>query len=475
MLLMWTVLVAGCMAGPQYQAPAVARPPRFKSEAAAAPAAPIASDWWQLFGDRELTRLVTQATASNQTIQQAVANVDQARALARIARSYLAPTVSGGPAFSRERTSANRDSTFTGQRVGQNATINDWLLPVDLSYELDVWGRVRRGLQSARAQAAASANDLATVRLTVQSDVATYYYALRSLDAQGDILSQTVTAYREQVRVLSVQVKSGLTSPIALRQAEAQLDSTLAQQRDTARARADQEHALAILCGQPAPSFSVAANPLREASAPEVPAGLPAMLLTRRPDVAAAEQRVVAANAQIGVATAQLYPTFSLASTAGFESANVTNLLNWQSAIASLVAGATAPIFEGGRLKANLEAVKAQHRQTVATYVNQVLVAFGDVEDALTDLHALGGMVGNLRDAITASENYLHLAQVQYNTGLVDYLTVVDAERTLLANQLSLAQTLNLQQGASIHLIKALGGGWEEPAEQRSPSPSLTH
>ncbi len=459
---MWAVMLGGCMVGPNYHAPSVARPPRFKSQAPSAPAAPIASDWWQLFGDPELTRLITLATASNQTIQQAVASVDQARALARIARSFLAPTIAIDPAFSRQRTSSNRASAFTGARVGQNATISDWVVAVDLSYELDVWGRVRRGLQSARAQVAASADDLATIRLTVLSDVATDFYTLRSLDAQVEILTQTVAAYREQVRVLSVQVKNGLSSPLVLRQAEAQVDSTLAQLRDTVRVRTDQEHALAILCGQPAPSFSVAARPPRESAAPEVPAGLPVMLLTRRPDVAAAEQRVIAANAQIGAATAQLYPTFSLATTAGFESANVTNLVNWQSTVVSLVAGATAPIFQGGRLRANLEAARAQHRQMMAAYVNQVLVAYGDVEDALTDLHALAGIVGNLRDAISASENYLHLAQVQYNTGLVDYLTVVDAERSLLANQLSLAQTLNLQQTASIHLIKALGGGWEQ-------------
>jgi outer membrane protein, multidrug efflux system len=450
------------MVGPHYTRPDVSRPSAFKSETAGVPAVSLTADWWQLYGDPELTRLVTLATTSNQTIAQAVATVDQARALARVARSYLAPTIAFDPAFTRQRTSSNRSSIFSGQRVGVNATVNDWLVPVDLSYELDVWGRVRRGLESARATAIATADDAAAIRLMVQTDVATYYYTLRSLDAQADILTQTVAAYREQVRVLSVQVKTGLASAIVLHQAEAQLESTLAQQRDILRARADQEHALAILCGQPAPTFAIAVNPLREASAPEVPAGLPAMLLTRRPDVAAAEQRVVAANAQIGMATAQLYPTFSLASSVGFESANVSTLVNWQSAVASLAAGAMAPIFQGGRLKANLEAARAQHRQTVAAYVNQVLVAYGDVEDALTDLHALGGMVTDLGDAVTASQRYLHLAQVQYNTGLVDYLTVIDAERTLLANQLSLAQTLNLRQGASIHLIKALGGGWDD-------------
>ena len=186
------------------------------------------------------------------------------------------------------------------------------------------------------------------------------------------------------------------------------------------------------------------------------------MLLTRRPDVAAAEQAVVAANAQIGVATAAFYPTFSLSSFVGFESANVSNLFDWQSRVASIIPGVTLPIFTGGRLKANLEATRAQYRQTVAAYVNQVLIAYADVENALTDLHAYTDEIGNLRSAVTASQEYLRMAQVQYKIGLVDYLTVIDAERTLLTNQLALVQSVNLQVVASIQLIKALGGGWED-------------
>jgi multidrug efflux system outer membrane protein len=320
---------------------------------------------------------------------------------------------------------------------------------------------VRRGLESARAQAVASADDEAAVRLTVQTDVAQFYYTLRLLDAQVEILTQTVAAYQEQVRVLSVQVRTGLVGPVALYQAQAQLEATSAQQRDLLRARADQEHALAILCGQPAPSFSLGVNPLRETVPPEVPAGLPAALLARRPDVASAEQMVVAANAQIGVATADFFPRFALTGSAGFESAAVQSLFNWQSRIASIVPGLTQPIFQRGRLRANLAATKARHRQAVAIYVNQVLIAYGDVEDALTDRQALTGMVGHLREAVDASRNYLRVAQVQYRNGLVDYLVVIDAERTLLGNQLSLTQAENLQLIASIRLIKALGGGWE--------------
>jgi multidrug efflux system outer membrane protein len=441
--------------------PPVIQPEGFKSQAGSGAAPRIAPEWWCLYGDSTLDQLVATATTSNQSLKLAVARVDEARALARVAASFLAPTISLDPSFARTRLSGTRPSPTTGQRVQGAATINDWLVPFDLTYEVDVWGRVRRGLESARAQLVATADDEAAVRLAVQTDVAQFYYTLRLLDSQVEILTHTLAAYQEQVRVLSVQLKTGLGGPIALYQAQAQLQSTSAQLRDMQRARDDQEHALAILCGQAAPSFSVAVNPLRETPPPEVPVGLPATLLTRRPDVASAEQMVVTANAQIGVATADFFPRLTLTGSAGFESTAVNSLFNWQSSIASIVAGATQPIFQRGRLKANLAATKARHHQAVATYVNQVLIAYGDVEDALTDRRALIEMVGNLREAVDASQNYLRVAQVQYKNGLVDYLVVIDAERTLLANQLSLAQAVNLQLGASIRLIKALGGGWE--------------
>src|SRR5439155_1147870 len=247
----------------------------------------------------------------------------------------------------------------TGRKVQQSVTVNDWLIPFDLTYELDVWGRVRRSFESSQAQAAATADDAGLVRLTVETDVAQFYYSLRSLDAQLQILTDNVAAYREQVRLLSVQLKTG---PI---------------------------------------------------------------------------------------------------------SANLSTLFNWQSRVASVSPSISFPIFEGGRLRANLEATRARYQQAVAAYVNQVLIAYGDVEDALTDLHALSDEVATLREAVSASQSYLRLAQVQYRQGLADYLIVIDAERTLLANQLSLAQAVNLEMGASIRLIKALGGGWD-PTEYAS-------
>src|SRR5262249_28451549 len=301
-----------------------------------------------LYGDPVLDQLIASAQASNQTLRQAVARVDQARALALVAVSFLSPTISLDPRFLRQRYSGNRDSTRTGQRQVRPVTINYWLIPIDLTYEIDVCGRVRRSVESAQAAATASAYDLGVVQLTVETDVAQFYYNLRALDAQVQILRDNVAAYREQVRILSVQLKNGLVSPIVLNQAQAQLQSTLAQQRDMERARADQEHALAILCGQAAPLFSIDPNPMHEASPP----ALPAQLLVRRPDVAEAEQNVVAANAEIGVAIANFYPTFTLTNFAGFESANASNLFDWRSAVASIAPRVSIPIFQGGRLNA---------------------------------------------------------------------------------------------------------------------------
>ena len=462
-----SVLAAGCMVGPNFTRPEVEQPQGFKSQTDGETGPPVPAEWWQLYRDPELDRLIALAQESNQNIRLAVARVDEARALARVAGSYLFPTIGANPNFSHTRYSANRDSTVTGRRVASGASRNDWLIPIDLSYEIDVWGRVRRSLESARATAAATAADVGVVQLTVETDVARYYYALRSLDAQAQILMDTVVAYAEQVRLLSAQLRAGLVSAIVVYQAQAQLQTTQALLRDVQRARADQEHALAILCGRPAPSFAVAANPLHASAPPSVPPGLPAQLLTRRPDVAEAEQNVRAANAQIGVATAEFYPRFTLTGSAGLESADVSTLFNWQSRVASIMPSISIPIFQGGRLRANLAVRKARYEQTVATYVNQVLIAYGDVEDALTDLRALSDEVGWLRDAVAASQEYLRLAQVQYRFGLVDYLLVIDAERTLLTNRLLLAQVVNRQMESSIHLIKALGGGWS-PAEDRA-------
>ncbi|HEY2589002.1 MAG TPA: efflux transporter outer membrane subunit [Tepidisphaeraceae bacterium] len=456
-----TFVLAGCEVGPNYIRPTIEQPTTFKSQPATQPAAQLPSDWWRLYRDPELDQLVATANESNQNVRQAVARVDQARAVARVAASFLLPTVTADPSYARNRDSANRPSPLTGQPIGTSVVYNDWRVPLDLTYEIDVWGRVRRSVEASNAQTAATVADLAVVRLTVQTDVATYYYTLRGLDAQEQILQQTVAAYEEQVRLVTAELKNGLVAPLDLYQAQALLAAAQAQLRDVQRARADEEHALAVLCGKPAPSFGVAADPLLEAAPPAVPPGLPAQALTRRPDVAEAEQNVIAYNAQVGVATADFYPTFTLTGTAGFESVSSSELFNWQSKFASIAPSISVPLFEGGRLQANLAAAQAQYRQFVAAFVNQILTAYSDVEDALTDLHALTDEVTRMRAAVAASEDYLRTANVQYKQGLVNYLVVIDAERTLLTNQLALSQDVNQQMNASVHLIKSLGGGWD--------------
>jgi len=458
--------LSGCEVGPNYARPEVAKPTAFKKQPATRPAPLIPSQWWPLYHDNQLDQLIATANESNQSLRQAVARVDQARALAHIAASYLLPTVTAAPAYTRVHTSANQPSVLTGQPPLTSAGYNDWQVPFDLTYEVDVWGRLRRSVEASVAQVAATADDLAVVRLTVQTDVATYYYTLRGLDAQEQILQRTVAAYNDQVRLVSAQLRNGLVSPIDLYEAQSQLEATQAQLRDVQRARADEEHALAILCGRPAPSFSVPADPLLEAAPPTVPAGLPAQLLSRRPDVAEAEQNVVSFNAQVGVAIADFYPIFTLTGTAGFESASFANIIDWQSKFAAIGPSITVPIFEGGRLRYNLAAARAAYQQAVAAYVNQVLIAYGDVEDALTDLHAVTDEVDRMRAAVASSQEYLKTARVQYKQGLVTYLIVIDAERTLLTNQLTLSQDVNFQMSASIHLIQALGGGWSADAHE---------
>src|SRR2546430_7070942 len=237
------------MVGPKYVRPAVEQPTGFTSPPAGEAGPPIAVDWWRLYAEPELERLIASAQASNQTLRQAVARVDEARALARGAGSYLYPTVSLDPSYSRTRYSGSRASTITGKQVARGVDVSNWTIPLDLSYEVDVWGRVRRSLEAARATAAATADDVGVVRLTIETDVAQYHYTIRALDAQIQILKETVTAYEEQVRLLSVQLRTGLVSGIVVSQAQAQLKATQAQLSNTARTRADTEHALAILCG----------------------------------------------------------------------------------------------------------------------------------------------------------------------------------------------------------------------------------
>ena len=455
--------LTSCAVGPNYQRPPQAMPTTYKSATSQpAVAAPLTMRWWQLFGDPELNSLEESTLNENPTILAAMARVEQARAAARVTKSQFYPTITLDPSIERGRTPINTSVNNSGRT---SVTSTEVLIPFDLTYQVDAWGRVRRAYEAARAQYQASQDDFEVVMLTLQADVAQNYFALRSLDAQDKILASTVDAYRQQLDLTQTQLKAGLVSPTDQAQALAVLHGAIALEIEVRRMRADTEHALAILLGRSPSELTLPSDPL-DLLPPVIPAGLPADLLRQRPDVAEAEQNLAAASASIGVAKAELYPTISLTGDAGFESFDVGHALDWEQRIWSVGAGASAPIFEGGRLQANLDQARARYQELAATYRNSVLGAIRDVEDSLTDMHLRADEASAEAEAVKASAEYLRLSNIQYHQGLVGYLQVIDAERTLLANKLIAEQTHNLRMASTVLLIKALGGGWEAPASQ---------
>lgn len=446
-----------CTVGPDYERPPLNPPAGFKSATTDEGRAPaLTPDWWTLFKDPELIVLEETAVRANQDLKAAIARVDQARASLKGSKSPLYPSLVFNPSIDRLKTSENQANSR-----GNSITFTDIRFPFDLSYEVDLWGKIRRGIEASEAQAKATADDLGVVLHTMGADVATSYFSIRSLDAQMEIVGRTVASYRQQVDLLQTQLKAGLVGRISVVQAEALLYSTLSQQSDLRRQRADFEHALAILIGKAPSEFSLPVKVL-DLAVPVVPAGLPAELLRRRPDVAEAEQNLAAATAQIGVAVSQYYPNLQLTASAGWESLSLRNLPNWQSRIWSIGASALMPIFEGGRIDAEVEQARARAQELLAAYRGRVLIAYRDVEDALTDLHERADAAQSLSKAVDASREYVRLADQQYRQGLTSYFTVIDAERTLLGTELSSAQLASQRLIATVQLIKALGAGWED-------------
>jgi multidrug efflux system outer membrane protein len=352
-------------------------------------------------------------------------------------------------------------------------TSNSFRIPFDLSYEIDIWGRVRRSYEAAQAQTRASVYDLEVVRQTLLADIARNYFNLRSLDAQHQILMRNLDLYKEQIDLTQNQYKAGLIDETNVLQAKVQLESTRAQAADTQRQRADLEHAIAILLGRAPVQFSLDFRPL-DATPPVIPAGLPSDLLRRRPDVAEAEQNLIAASADIGVAKAEFFPAVKLTGSAGYQSTDIKSVLDWQNHVWSFGPSISLPIFKGGQLRANLRKAKARYDELEATYRNNVLSAFGDAEDALTDLHMRADVAEAQAEAVDAGREYLRLTQIQYQSGTIDYLHVVDAEQTLVNNELSEAQTLNERMASTVLFFKALGGGWDTQSDMattaRGPS-----
>jgi multidrug efflux system outer membrane protein len=437
-------------------------PPAFTEPTTSAPAPTGANaisyqDWWKVFQDTRLDDLETQADAANKDIKIAIAHVDQASAATSIAHSFLFPTVSAAPNVSRNREAQNRPNN--GNTNGLAATYTDIQLPLVASYEIDAWGRIRRSVESARATQQATEADLRFVRLSIEATVAIDYYNLRETDQELKILDDTLTDLTQGLSLTTSLFQKGLSGELAVKQAQTLLDQTTAQKQALEIQRAQMQHAIAVLLGRTVEGFSLPDQPTNPMP-PAVPLGLPSDLLGRRPDIAEADRNVAAATAQIGVAKAAYLPQLSLTGLVGYESVNATSLLNWQNTLASLGASAVAPIFTGGRLKAGVAQAQAGYRLSLAQYEKTVLVAYQEVEDQVAALHYLEGESQSEDSAVRDARQAEDIATQRYKAGLVNYLDVIFAQETVLANERTAAQISSQRLVASVVLIKALGGGW---------------
>jgi outer membrane protein, multidrug efflux system len=459
-------LLAGCHAvGPNYRRPPVETPPAWKEAPPpgwknAAPNDAISKgDWWEVFGDPELNALETQAVASNPTLQAAVARVTQARAIAGIARSDRFPSIFLFPSASRARQSGNRP--VSPPIVPAPYSANTFTLPLDASYEVDLWGRVRRSIESANAQVQASVADYENILLTLKADLAENYFLLRYVDADRAILRDNIGLQQRALELAQARHAGGVASGLDVSEAETLLATTQADYAGLERQRAQFEHAIAELVGRPASEFSLPEKPLT-LSPPVIPIGLPSDLLERRPDIAGAERMMAAANAQIGVAKAAFFPSLALTGAGGYLSGDIVKLFNLPSAMWSVGADVAAPLFTGGRLSSNLERARAAYDESVANYRTSVLVAFREVEDAISALRVLQQQEVAYDKAVQSARQTADISTSRYRAGLANYLEVIDAERTVLANERLQDQVRELRLVTTVQLIQALGGGWAQ-------------
>jgi multidrug efflux system outer membrane protein len=448
--------------GPDYKAPTNSSPDKYKAEDLGSwkEGRPLDNvpkgNWWEIFHDTMLDELEKQATFGNQNLKAAVASVGQARATARVARGELMPILSLDPSWTRQRYSPNQAPSFG------NITANTFSVPLDFSYELDLWGRVRRSFESARAQAQASLADYYNILLTLQSDVAQNYFGLRSLDAEIATVAHTVDLRREQVRLVRSRFEGGIGNELDVARAETELATTEAELASLAQRRTELENALAILTGNNPAVFRLAVNTPDNWNPvpPEIPAGLPAELLERRPDVGQAERLLASSNAQIGVAKAAFFPVINLTASGGYLSGEVENLFNWGSRVWSVGPSISLPLFAGGRNKANYHRSQAAFEEAVARYRQQVLVAFGDVENSLSGIRHLAEQSAAQQRAVTQARRAADLATQRYRSGIVAYIEVIDANRDALQTERANARLTGQRLITTVQLIKALGGGW---------------
>jgi NodT family efflux transporter outer membrane factor (OMF) lipoprotein len=458
----------GCMVGPKYVKPTTPMSPAYKENAPelykedsnwhpAQPAdAVLKGDWWTIFNDSELNALEPQIVAANQSLKAAEAHFRAARAQITYNRANLAPTISAAPFAGGERESANRPY-FNPSSASNTGDIQ---LPLELSYEVDLWGRIRRTINASREEAQASAADLQTAKLSLQAELAVDYFEARTADAQEKLLNDTVKDYEEAFRITTNRFEGGVSGESDVDQAKTQLETARVQARDVAIIRAQFEHAIAILIGQPPAALTLPPAPL-EIVPPSIPAGLPSQLLERRPDIASSERRAAEANEQIGIARAAYFPSLSLSGSAGFESTSLLNLFTPSSFIYALGPALGQTFFDGGRRHGLSEQALAGYDRTVADYRETVLVAYQQVEDNLVALRVLSDEAEQQRQATASARESERIFNNRYVGGVDTYLQVITAQTTALTNERNDIDILRRRMEASILLVKALGGGWD--------------
>ncbi len=473
----WGVLLAlaallsftACAVGPKYHQPTAPAPPAYKEMGNWKTAQPseknLGGNWWEIFQDSQLNALEQQINISNQNLKAAVAQYQQARAALRYARADYYPTLSVNPSATRQRFSANRSprSTFFN-----GITFNDFTVPVEFSYQTNAFGRVTRNVQSFRAQAQASDADLAVINLSVHADLAIDYFAARALDAEEKLLRNTVVQYEKALNLNEDLYQGGLASEVEVEQARTILETTRAQMIDVGVARAQYEHAIAVLIGRPAAEFSLPPLPLTTPP-PPIPVGIPSELLERRPDIAASERLVAAANAQIGLQEAAYYPLVNIVAAGGFDSGAISTLFQGPSGIWSVGASAALTLLDAGRRRAATNEAKASYNNNVASYRQTVLTAFQQVEDNLAGLRILEQEAGVQATAVEAAEKSLALSETRYEGGVTSYLEVITAQNQALSDEVTAVNILGRRMASAVLLIQALGGGWDKTELAQRP------
>ena len=458
----------GCAVGPKYKTPAIPAPPAYKEMANWKTAQPndqhLGGNWWEIFQDPQLNSLEQQINVSNQNLKAAVAQYQQSRAALRYVRADYYPTVTTGPSASRQMYSNNRPP----QSSLDGVTFNDFVLPVNFSYQVNAWGRVSKNVESYREQAQASAADLAVVNLSMHAALAIDYFAARSLDAEEKLLQDTVAQYQQAFQLNEDRYQGGLASEVEVEQARTILETTRAQMVDVGVARAQYEHAVAVLVGKTPADFTLPPLPLTTPP-PPIPVGVPSTLLERRPDIAGAERRVASANAQVGLAKTAYYPLVNILGSGGFESGSITTLLQGPSGFWAVGSSAVVTLFDVGRRRAVNDQAKASYDSSVASYRETVLAAFQQVEDNLAALRILEQEAGVQATAVEAAERSLSLSNTRYEGGVTSYLEVITAQNAALADEVTAVNILGRRMANAVLLIEALGGGWDSTSLPQHP------